>query len=279
VTAVDEFRQYPGLPQNAGLSLNRCNLPAAVLGGVAYQKCPQPLSLDGVMELHRAFFRSLKPFDKVATRASCFRDYMSSCFLLDNLDQAGLNKDGNFVRPKADYLRTLRGWMFDADGQEAAVLKGWVESRFGLLAQHHLGKLGDYDSSSYRAFQSARARGLYNTNALESQLDLLYAWCQYELHQRYPDIKHFQLFRGANRWSQHDVLSHGGKEQYVILLNNLNSFSEDKECADAFGDCLLECSVPLTKILYFPGLLPGVLPGEKEFLVIGGLYEVTRLPW
>ena len=36
-----------------------------------------------------------------------------------------------------EYLRVVRGWAFDPDGREAAVLKGWVESRFGLMPRHH----------------------------------------------------------------------------------------------------------------------------------------------
>ena len=284
LTVNTELMQYPALPAHAMLTLNRCNLPAVVLGSVAFQLAPQPLWLDGVMELHRAFFQSLHAFDKAESRASCFRDYMSSCFLLDHLDQAGLNHQGNVCRPKADFLRTLRGWMFDADSQEAAVLKGWAESRFGLLPRYHQGPLGDYHSESWLRFQALRARGLYNTNALEAQLDVLYAWCQYELKRRFPGQSHWTLFRGINHWQQHDVMppeiraeNSRDRQQALVLLNNLNSFSSEKDYADAFGDQLIKVDVPLVKLLYFPGLLPGVLPGEQEYLVIGGLYQVTLL--
>ena len=67
------------------------------------------------------------------------------------------------------------------------------------------------------------------------------------------------------------------RQQALVLLNNLNSFSSEKDYADAFGDQLIKVDVPLVKLLYFPGLLPGVLPGEQEYLVIGGLYQVTLL--
>ncbi|MBK8580260.1 MAG: hypothetical protein IPN78_19340 [Candidatus Accumulibacter sp.] len=40
---------------------------------------------------------------------------------------------------RATYLRVVRGWAFDAESCEAAVLKGWVESRFGLCPRHHGG--------------------------------------------------------------------------------------------------------------------------------------------
>jgi len=50
---------------------------------------------------------------------------------------AGLTGQQSKSRAKASYLRVVRGWAFDPDGREAAVLKGWVESRFGLMPRHH----------------------------------------------------------------------------------------------------------------------------------------------
>lgn len=268
---------YPEFPATAGYRFNRCNLPPEIHGSVLFQKFPQAIELDGVNELHQGFFRSLQAYDRAETRAICFRDYMSACFLLDHPDQAGYSPQARVPRAKADYLRLLRGWMFDSDSQEAAVLKGWVESRFGLRTRYHRTPLGDEGSESYQNFQRQRARGLYNTNALEAQLDLLYAWCQYELRRRFPDRTHSSLYRGANGWSRHDVLSFCGGSRYVLLLNNLNSFTSSKDCADAFGDCLMKVDVPMARIVWFPGLLPGVLPGEDEYLVLGGLAEVERL--
>ncbi|MCU7938893.1 MAG: hypothetical protein KZQ64_03435 [gamma proteobacterium symbiont of Bathyaustriella thionipta] len=45
--------------------------------------------------------------------------------------------------------------------------------------------------------------------------------------------------------------------------------------ADEFGDFIMGVKIPLSKILYMPGLLPGVLKGEDEFLILGGVYEVN----
>lgn len=61
----------------------------------------------------------------------------------------------------------------------------------------------------------------------------------------------------------------------MILLNNLNSFTCSRERACEFGDYILAVDVPLTKIFFHCGLLPGVLQGEDEFLVIGGVVDVT----
>jgi len=136
--------QYATLPAYARRSINRCNLPAIILGSLTFQQSPAPLLIDGVWELHGELFRSLEPVQDAATRAEYFKDYMRASFLLDDPDQAGFDPDTQGVkRAKADYLRLLRGWMFNADSLEGAVLKYWVESRFGLIPRSHRGTLRD----------------------------------------------------------------------------------------------------------------------------------------
>jgi NAD+--dinitrogen-reductase ADP-D-ribosyltransferase len=61
----------------------------------------------------------------------------------------------------------------------------------------------------------------------------------------------------------------------VLLLNNISSFSRERERAGEFGDYILEVAVPVAKVPFHCGLLPGVLQGEGEYLVIGGAYEVS----
>lgn len=201
---------------------------------------------------------------------------MCSCFLLDNPEEAGFDPvSSGKQRHKLDYLRLLRGWMFDADSQEGAVMKGWVESRFGLVTRNHSGPTIEPDSEAFLRFTQARVSGLYNTNGLEAQLDLLFAYCQYELTRRKLGSMHLTLYRGVNRLNQHEVLWRNADKELVLLLNNLNSFTDDLEYAGTFGDYILRVSVPLTKLLFFPGLLPGVLRGEGEYLVLGGVYRVS----
>ncbi len=266
--------QGPLLPAQARLPINRCNLPAMILGSLTYQRHPAPLYIDGVAELHRDLFRLLAQAESAKERAQLFSDYMNAHFLLDAPEEAGLTRNSRLKRDKADYLRILRGWSFDADGREAAVLKGWVESRFGLLPRHHGGPIRDGGDDSYHAYLEARSHGLYNTNALESQLDLLYTYCQYELGQRYAETSHLRLYRGVNRLDGHDVLEQRSKRERILLLNSVTSFTDQRERADEFGDFILETEVPLPKVLCYSRLLPGRLKGEDEFIVIGGVYQV-----
>ncbi|MEY2632462.1 MAG: hypothetical protein RIR00_1116 [Pseudomonadota bacterium] len=155
------------------------------------------------------------------------------------------------------------------------MLKGWVESRFGLMPRYHAAALRDPAGEAYRRYQEMRSHGLYGTSALEAQLDLVYAFCQQELAWRHPAARHVSLYRGINRMSDHEVLEKGQGGRHVILLNNLSSFTCSRERACEFGDYILTAEIPLTKIFFHCGLLPGVLQGEDEFLVIGGVVDVT----
>ncbi len=156
----------------------------------------------------------------------------------------------------------LRGWGFDSSGREGAVLKGWVESRFGLAVQYHQGN-----------FAFDRCKGLYGTNALESQLDLVYTYCQYELALSHSQQSHLTLYRGVNALDEYRVLERDGKRA-VVLMNNVSSFTHSRERADEFGDYVIEARVPLVKVLAYYDLLPKLLRGEGEFLVVGGVYKL-----
>lgn len=264
----------PTLPRSARLPINRCSLPAVILGSLAYQRHPVPLALDGVVELHQALFRRLDDEPEPETRAGLFLAHMDAVFSLGRPEEAGFSPASRRGRAKASYLRMVRGWAFDADGVEGAVLKGWVETRFGLLPRHHGGPIRDLSAEPYRRYLEQRAKGLYGTNALEAQLDLLYTFGQYELGRRLPGETHLTLYRGVNRVGEHESLDDLGKGRRVVLLNSLSSFTPTRERAEEFGDYILAARVPLAKVCFFQRLLPGLLKGEDEYVVIGGVYEV-----
>lgn len=262
------------LPDYARLSINRSNLPAVILGSLTFQRHPTTVLIDGVHELHHALFEHLNHFESASQRAELFMRYMAAHFCLDALDEAGYSEGGRIDRGKADYIRLLRGWFFDSEGREGAVWKGWVESRFGLLPRYHHAAIHSPNDESYRAYLEARAVGLYNTNALEAQLDLLYSYCQYELARRYPEQSHLRLYRGLNNIGDHETLAVHDRHHKVVLLNNLSSFTTELARADEFGDVIIEVDIPLAKIAAFDQLLPVTLKGESEVMVIGGVYEI-----
>ena len=269
---VDIFNRDLVLPDKVFQSLNHCNLPARVIGSLQFQHHPQPLSIDGIKELHQSLYDALDQLSSVEQRAQKFIDYMDIHFRLYQLEDAGLEKDKPQKRTRADYLHMLRGWLFDPNSREGAVLKSWVESRFGLLTRYHKGPLNN--QTGHLIYREACSQGLYGTNALEAQIDLLYSYCQYELSRQLEHNQRLSLYRGINHLDSIDVLQQLDKKHAIVLLNNLNSFSSDKERADEFGDLIIVCQVPWQKILCYSNLLPGRLEGESEYLVMGGVYEV-----
>jgi len=266
---------FPSLPRYARLPINRCSIPAVILGSLSYQRHPVPLTLDGVVELHKGLFMRLDGMADPGERTELFMRHMAAAFSLEQPEAAGWTQESSRDRSRANYLKLLRGWSFDADGREGAVLKGWVESRFGLLPRHHGGPIRDFSGETYRHYLEMRAEGLYGTNALEAQLDLLYTFCQYELGRQRLGQTHATLYRGVNRLNELETLQETAKGKSVVLLNSLSSFTPDRERAGEFGDYIIEASVPLAKIFFFHRLLPGMLKGEEEFVVIGGLYKVN----
>ena len=263
------------LPRTARLPINRCNLPADILGGMTFQRAPVALELDGVASLHHGFFSMLDKLDDARERAQAFAVHMNAAFYLDDPEQAGYSAHATHKRQKADYLRMLRGWSFDADGREGAALKGWVESRFGLLPRYHAGPIRDFSGVAYRRYLEMRASALYGTNAVEAQFDLLYSYCQYELARQHPGSTHLTLYRGVNRVDDYETLATLDDTHRVVLFNSLSSFTTERERADEFGDYLLSARVPLSKVFCYTRLLPGMLQGEDEYTVVGGLYEVS----
>ncbi|MRR56591.1 MAG: NAD(+)--dinitrogen-reductase ADP-D-ribosyltransferase, partial [Deltaproteobacteria bacterium] len=101
-----------------------------------------------------------------------------------------------------------------------------------------------------------------------------------EFARQTPTQTHLRLFRGVNRLDAFEELDYRGPRDAsdrrgVVLLNNINSFSRNRERAGEFGDYILTANVPVAKVIFHSALLPGVLQGEDEMLVVGGAYEVT----
>ncbi len=86
---------------------------------------------------------------------------------------------------------------------------------------------------------------------------------------------HVTLYRGVNSFYEHQIQAQ--KDNHVVMrLNNLASFSSDREVACCFGDIILTVKVPIAKLVFFNTLLPmHGLNGEAEYLVIGGNYRVA----
>ena len=168
--------------------------------------------------------------------------------------------------------------MMDSNSVEGAVLNRWVESRIGIAPTFHRAPISDIHSEAYFQFSRDVVSGSSRTNAIQSQLDLLYEYCQFELVRKYPGNKLITLYRGTYDANEHTLLQQISKREQVVRLNNLVSFTSDEERAWEFGSTVWRAEIPLCKVFFYNDLLPGsIMKGEEEYLVIGGGCKVCRI--
>ncbi len=257
-------------------SFNYCNLPPWVIASRHFNDNPQPLEIQGVKEANRFLFEKLAAITSQEERALVFNDFMSVKFQLHNWQEQATDTARRSI--KNSYLRFLRGWMMDSNSVEGAVLKRWVESRMGIVPTFHRARISGIHSESYYEYSVDVVKGSARTNAIQSQLDLLYEYCQFELPRKYPGQTAILLYRGTYDASEHDVLEQVAKREQIVRLNNLVSFTSDEERAWEFGSTVWEVLVPLCKIVFYNDLLPGsIMKGEGEYLIIGGEYRVRQV--
>jgi len=256
--------------------INLCNLPPWVIASHHFNSHPQRLEIQGVRQSNRLLFERLAELTSRELRGLQFHDYMDVHFQLHQWQQETSKSSRKSL--KNSYLRFLRGWMFESNSREGAVLKGWVESRFGLAPSFHHQPIDDIHSEPYYRYLQERMQGKSRTHAIEAQFDLLYEFVQYELELIQPVTTCVTLFRGINDFSEQRVLRVLGRNHHLVRLNNLVSFTSDFERAWEFGSRVLQVEVPQSKVVFRADLLPNaLLRGEEEVLVIGGEYEVKVL--
>jgi len=256
-------------------SFNNCNLPPWVIASRHFNDNPQSLEIQGVKEGNRFLFKKLATFDSQEERALLFNDFMSVKFQLHHWQD---QTDTARKSIKNSYLRFLRGWMMDSNSVEGAVLKRWVESRMGITPTFHRARITGIHSEAYFDYSVDVMKGSARTNAIQSQLDILYEYCQYELSRRFPLFPSIPLFRGTYDASEHNVIEQIDRRTQIVRLNNLVSFTSDEERAWEFGSTVWEVQVPLCKIFFYNEILPGsIMKGEGEYLVVGGEYKVRRV--
>jgi len=255
--------------------INLCNVPPWVISSSDFNEKPRAIEIDGVVATNRSFFRKLEGVEDPKRRGEIFNEYMSVRFNLHEW-QSHENLARSSIRNS--YIRFLSGWGLDSNSVEGAVLKGWVESRMGLRPTFHKVKLTAQTSDEDFMYARDRMIGSARTNAIYSQLDILYEFCQYEIRRRGKWTENIRLYRGTNDPDEYAVLERKDKRNLCVRMNNLCSFTSDREKAWEFGSTVWTTLVPVQKIFFFSGLLPdSILRGEGEFLVIGGDYWVSEL--
>jgi len=254
---------------------NLIGLPVGRIASVEFNDNPTPLAIAGVRESHPGLFRLLKACDGLKRARVVFQQYMETAFNL--APQASAVTDSTPHRFRSSYMKLLEGWGFDSNSVQGAVLKGWAESRFGLSPTFHKVALDRYPSAGWLGYLEEKLSSQFHNNCIFQQLDLLYEYCQWAISRfEWPDQKSILLWRGVNRHEEQTAtVGQLTRGVCIVKFSNLVSFTTSRERADEFGDWILEARVPVSKIMYFPDLLPGAtLAGENEVMALGGYYRV-----
>lgn len=255
-------------------STNFVGLPSSLLGSTVFNAHPQRIFIHGTRETHPGLFRLLDGCATQAAAAEVFEHYMALQFGLH--EPLPEDSPGEQLRYVASYLNLLRAWGYDSNNAQGAVLKGWVESRFGLVPAFHKEILGRFPSPAWVAYLEEKMGSRFHNNCINLQLDLLYEYCQWSVHRfAQPRARFIRLWRGTNHCAEQLVEGCLRERRCVLRLNNLVSFTSSYERAEEFGDWTIETEAPAVKLLFFPGLLRNrMLNSEQEYLVIGGCYSV-----
>jgi NAD+--dinitrogen-reductase ADP-D-ribosyltransferase len=253
---------------------NLVDVPAPLLASTVFNTHPQPLHIAGARECNPGLFALLQRSRDADEARAVFAHYMSLAFgLARPSNEARAEASGDRRRWRSSYLKLLQGWGLDSNGPSGAVLKGWVESRFGLVPSFHGAPLARFPSPAWIAYLEQKGASRYHNNSIFQQLDLLYEFCQWML-ARFALLgggTHATLWRGSTRCEEQIAAGSLRERHCTVRLNNLVSFSTTRDAAQCFGDWVLEARIPQSKLLLVPGLLNTTsLHGEAEVLAIGG---------
>jgi NAD+--dinitrogen-reductase ADP-D-ribosyltransferase len=257
---------------------NLVGLPATLIGSTTFNAAPQALHIAGTRESNRGLFSLLDHCPNEEEARHVFEHYMRIVFGLDKFSQATAVAMGAAERRRwrSSYLKLLQGWGLDANSTAGAVLKGWVENRFGMVPSFHGQSLGRYPSPAWIAYLEQKTASRFHNNSIYQQLDLLFEFCQWMLTRFDANASDpsLTLYRGSLNFEEQIVFGALRDRRCTVHLNNLVSFTLNRETAGCFGDWIMKVKVPKQKLLLIPSLLnTNSLRGESEVLAIGGDYE------
>lgn len=258
-----------------GHSTNLIGVSSAYIASPDFNQQPCPLHIAGTRAAAAGLFERL---DQQSERERCghmFQDYMEIVFGHESEQRLRVDRQGR-RRYRNSYRRLIQDWGLDSNNSQAAVFKGWVESRFGLFPTFHKQPINGFNGAAWIGYIEDKMNSRYHNNCIFMQLDLLYEFCQWTIERfQFPAASHKTLYRGVNSLNETATLS-SDKGQKIVRFNSIVSLTDRRSIASEFGAYILEVQVPMVKLIFFNELLPNhALRGEAEYLVIGGDYQVS----
>ena len=271
---MNDTTRHMSIGKLVGHSTNLVGASTNLLSSSDFNDNPRRLHISGVREMNDQLFEMLSQSEDLADAGHAFSCYMMAMF---GIDAEQKERRAGHARFRSSFLRLIKGWGYDSNGPEGAVLKGWVESRFGIVPTYHKEHIRRFGSGAWTTYVAEKMSSRFHANSIYAQLDLLYEFCQWAFDRfATPGRTHLTLYRGVNGLDEHEIVERIDARNMFIRLNNLSSFSAAREIADCFGDTILTVQIPISKIMFFNELLAAhPLKGEGEYLVIGGTYRVS----
>ncbi len=166
-------------------STNLVGVPASVLVGTRFNQQPAALAIAGTRQAHHGLFNLLARSQSLEEAGEVFDHYLSIAFALKkpSAQEMALLCVHEGQRWRSSWRKLLQGWGMDSNASAGAVLKGWVESRFGMVPVFHKTPLGRFPSPAWEAYLQEKTTSRYHSNSIYQQLDLLYEFTQWALRR------------------------------------------------------------------------------------------------
>lgn len=260
-----------------GHSTNLIGVATACIASQLFNDHPKPLHIAGTRESAPGLFDQLAQQATLADCGRVFQDYMCVVFGFETEQRLRDDAQGR-RRYRNSYLRLIQDWGMDSNNAQGAVMKGWVESRFGLFPNFHKTRIRNFISNDWLTYIEEKMNSRYHNNYIYMQLDLVYEFCQWVVERfQVPAATHKTLYRGVDALEDY-VVKEEGRHDKIVRFNSIVSFTDRPGIASEFGANILQVQVPMVKLVFFNELLPHhALRGEAEYLAVGGDYRVKVL--
>ena len=124
---------------------------------------PRRLRISGVYEMNAPMFEMLDLAETPAEAGHAFSVYMNAMF---GVDAEQKERRAGRARFRSSFLRLIKGWGYDSNGPEGAVLKGCVESRFGILPTFHKQRIVRFSSGAWTNYVEEKMSSRFHGNSI-----------------------------------------------------------------------------------------------------------------
>lgn len=211
-----------------GHSTNLVGASTAFLADVAFNESSRRLTISGVREMNGPLFEMLGQAESLVEAGEAFSTYMTAMF---GIDAEQRERRAGRARFRSSFLRLIKGWGYDSNSPEGAVLKGWVESRFGIPPLFHKTPIRRIGSGAWTTYVEEKMSSRFHDNSIYAQLDLLYEFCQWAFRQFVaPECARLTLYRGVNGLEEHEIVERLDGRRLLLRLNNLFIHRRPRHC-------------------------------------------------